>query len=221
MQHGFADATASVYCLRMERLTIRKASASDTDRIVELFAGDPGDEASGIAGSREKAIAFGTGMVRLPESPQGWRQTVVAEMDGLVVGIIMAGGDHKDMRVTPQLVYLALRIFGPLGIISLLRRLRARVRVQPKTPDGAYHVAEIDVDPASRNKGIGGALLENAEAEARAGGYRLMSLTTSTANPARRLYERHGFRVVETRTDTAYKRYTEIDGRYLMVKDLR
>src|SRR5439155_14521366 len=71
MQHGFADATASVYCLRMERLTIRKASASDTDRIVELFAGDPGDEASGIAGSREKAIAFGTGMVRLPESPPG------------------------------------------------------------------------------------------------------------------------------------------------------
>ena len=48
-----------------------------------------------------------------------------------------------------------------------------------------------------------------------------MSLTTSTANPARRLYERHGFRVVETRTDTAYKRYTEIDGRYLMVKDIR
>jgi len=159
-------------------------------------------------------------MVRLPDSLQGWRQTVVAEVDDRVIGLLMAGGDHNDMRVTPRLVYLALRTFGPLGILRLLTRLCARVRVQPKTPMGAYHVAEIDVDPASRNKGIGGALLENAEAEVRAGGYRLMSLTTSTANPARRLYERHGFRVVETRTDTAYKRYTGIDGRYLMVKDL-
>jgi ribosomal protein S18 acetylase RimI-like enzyme len=76
------------------------------------------------------------------------------------------------------------------------------------------------VDPTSRNKGIGGALLDHAEAAARAGGYRLMSLTTSMANPARRLYERHGFRVVETRTDADYKRYTGIDGRHLMVKEL-
>ncbi len=50
----------------MERLTIRKATPGDTDRIAELFGGDPGDEAIGIAGSREKAIAFGTGMVPCP-----------------------------------------------------------------------------------------------------------------------------------------------------------
>lgn len=205
----------------MQRLTIRKATPADTDRIAELFAGDPGDEAIGIAGSREKAIAFGTGMVRLPDSAQGWRQTVVAELDGLVAGILMAGGDHEDTPVTPRLVYLALRTFGPLGILRLLPRLRARVRVQPKTPDGAYHIAEIDVDPAFRNKGIGGALLDHGEAAAHTGGYHIMSLTTSTANPARRLYERHGFQVAETRTDTAYKRYTGIDGRHLMVKELR
>jgi ribosomal protein S18 acetylase RimI-like enzyme len=47
-----------------------------------------------------------------------------------------------------------------------------------------------------------------------------MSLTTHTANPARRLYERHGFWVVETRTDTDYERYTGIEGRFLMVKEL-
>jgi len=48
-----------------------------------------------------------------------------------------------------------------------------------------------------------------------------MSLTTHTSNPARRLYERHGYRVVETRTDPAYERYTGIEGRVLMVKELR
>src|SRR5438105_10278254 len=204
----------------MEGLAIRKAIVSDTDRIAELFGGDPGEEASGIAGSRDKAIAFGTGMVRLPDGPQSWRHTVIAELDGRVVGILMAGGDRKDVRVTPRLVYLALATFGPLGILRLLTRLRARVRVQPKIPNGAFHLAEIDVDPAYRNQGIGGALLGYAEAEARAAGYRLISLTTSTPNPARRLYERNGFRIVATKTDPAYKRYTRIDGRHLMVKEL-
>jgi len=47
-----------------------------------------------------------------------------------------------------------------------------------------------------------------------------MSLTTTTINPARRLYERHGFHVVETKTDGAYERYTGIAGRHLMVKEL-
>jgi len=41
-----------------------------------------------------------------------------------------------------------------------------------------------------------------------------------TVNPARRLYERHGFGVVETRTDPTYERYTGIAGRHLMVKEL-
>jgi ribosomal protein S18 acetylase RimI-like enzyme len=86
---------------------------------------------------------------------------------------------------------------------------------------GAYRVRELHVDPGHRGRGIGGALLDYAEAEARKAGYTQMALTTTTVNPARRLYERHGFRVVETKTDPVYERYTGIEGRHRMVKDLR
>ena len=204
----------------MAGLTIRQAVPGDTNRIAELLAGDPGRESIARAGSAERAIAFGTGIVRLTNSPQGWRHTAVAELDDRVVGIIQAGGHRGDMQLTPRLIYLAVQTFGPVGIVRLLPRLRARRRVQPQTPPGAYHIAEVDVDPALRNKGIGAALLKHAESEALATGYQLMSLTTTTVNPARRLYERHGFRVIATRTDPAYKRYTGIEGRHLMVKDL-
>ena len=204
----------------MEGLTIRRATPGDSNRIAELLGGDPGAEAIGLAGSPEKAIAFETGIVRLPNSPQGWRHTVVAELDGTVVGIMQAGGDREDVKFTPAIVRLALHTFGPLGIIRLLPRLRARRRVETRRPPGAYHIAEIDVDPAYRNGGIGGALLDNAEADARAAGYDQMSLSTNTANPARRLYERHGFRITETKTDPAYERLTGIEGRHLMVKEL-
>jgi hypothetical protein len=47
-----------------------------------------------------------------------------------------------------------------------------------------------------------------------------MSLITHTANPARRLYERHGFRVIETMTDAEYERYAGVEGRVRMVKEL-
>jgi hypothetical protein len=46
----------------------------------------------------------------------------------------------------------------------------------------------------------------------------VMSLTTHINNPARRLYERCGFEVVETRTDPDYERYTGVAGRVLMLK---
>lgn len=80
--------------------------------------------------------------------------------------------------------------------------------------------SELHVHPRYRNRGIGSAALDYAEVEAQRLGHRHMSLTTTTTNPARRLYERRGFRVVETRTDPMYERYTGIPGRHLMVKEL-
>lgn len=203
----------------MEGLTIRQATPRDTNRIAEIMSGEPGQEAIGLTGSAELAREFGMAMVRLPNSPIGWKRTVVAETNRRVVAIVQAG-DFPDFGVTPRLVYLAIRVFGPVKLTRLLPRLRAHGRVQPKRPGGAYHIAEITVDPSLRNRGIGGALLDHVEAEARARGYARISLSTTTINPARRLYERHGFRVIETKTDAAYERYTGIEGRHLMVKEL-
>jgi ribosomal protein S18 acetylase RimI-like enzyme len=203
----------------VDGLTIRKAVPGDANRIADIIAGEPGQEAIGLTGSTELARKFGMELVLLPNSPQGWERTVVAEVDGHVAGIIQAG-DFPDFRVTPSLVYLAVRVFGPVRLLRLVPRLRARGRVQPKRPPGTYHVAELDVDPSLRNRGIGGALLDYAEVEPRKGRFKQMSLTTTTINPARRLYERHGFRVVETKTDAPYERYTGIEGRHLMMKDL-
>ena len=204
----------------MEGLTFRKAVPGDTNRIAELTAGEPGDEEIGMFGDAEKARKFAMAVVRLPNSPIGWERTVLAELDGKVVGMVQFGSDTPGARSTLWLTYLALLEFGPVGILRLLPRMRARRRVQTKAPEGAFNVSQIDVDPEYRNRGIGAALMEYAEAQARAGGYREMSLSTSTSNPARRLYERRGFRVIETKTDKAFERYTGVEGRLQMAKEL-
>jgi len=205
----------------VDGLTIRRAIAADAERIAEIIAGEAGQEPAVIVGSVAGARRLWTEMVRMPGSLMGWELTTVAASGGHVLGVLQAGPQDGSLRITPRLAFLALRVTGPLGIIGLLRRLRAEDRVQPPPVPGAYRVRELHVDPGHRGRGIGGALLDYAEAEARKAGYTQMTLTTTTANPARRLYERHGFRVVETKTDPVYERYTGMEGRHRMVKDLR
>ena len=207
----------------MEGLTFRKATAEDTERIAEIVAGDPGREAIGIAGDVGRARAIGMVIARMEGMPAGRRgleHTTLAELDGHTAGIIQAGSGLGGFKITPAVALAAIRIFGPFGVVGLLTRARARARVDTPSLKGAYHIGELDVDPRYRNRGIGGALLNPVEAEAREGGYRQLTLETTIANPARRLYERHGFRVVETRTDPDYERYTGIEGRVLMIKEL-
>ncbi len=199
-------------------LTFRPATPADIERIAEIVAGEPGQEAIGIAGNEALARRFGLAFVRL-ECRQDWRITILAERDGEVVGVLQAAGDLPQMKVTAEVALLVVRTFGPLRLPGFLRRQQARDRLQMQRPAGAYYISELDVDPGHRNQGIGSALLDYAEEKARAGGLNRMALSTTMVNPARRLYERHGFRVVETRTDADYERYTGIPGRLLMVKE--
>jgi ribosomal protein S18 acetylase RimI-like enzyme len=201
------------------------ATAADAERVAEIMTGDPGPEATGLAGGDvEKARSMGMAIARMdgmPAGPGGLENTLLAELEGETVGIVHARRGSDRLAITPTVVLAAIRTFGLIGAIRLLPRIRARARVDIPSPEGAYHVGELDVDPRYRNRGIGGALLRRAEAQAREGGYAQMTLETTAANPARRLYERHGFRVLETRTDPDYARYTGIEGRVRMVKDLR
>ena len=207
----------------MEGLMIRKAVATDLDRIVEIMYGEPMPEAVGLAfGDPGLARALGSALIRMPKSPMGWERTVFAVNDEKPVGMLQA--DAREVTsaslMKPGVLFRLLRIFGPVKFVRGLPRVRIRARVNSAYPAGAYIVHELHVDPAYRNRGIGGALLDYAEAEARRLGHARMALSTTTSNPARRLYERHGFRVVETRTDSSYERMTGIAGRHLMVKEL-
>jgi len=206
-----------------EGLTLRKATPRDTDRIVEIMYGEPMPEAVGLAfNDPELARALGSTLIRMPNSPMGWERTVFAVKGDEVAGMLQAHGGEVTSAslMKPGVLFRLLRIFGPVKFARGLPRVRTRARVNSAYPAGAYIVHELHVDPAHRNRGIGGALLDHAEAEARRLGHARMALSTTTVNPARRLYERHGFRVVETRTDPSYERYTGIPGRHLMVKEL-
>ncbi len=73
------------------------------------------------------------------------------------------------------------------------------VSSRPDLADGSRraYVYSFRVKPAYRGQGIGTRLMQAAEADLRARGFRLVTLNVAKDNPlARRLYERLGYRVV-------------------------
>ncbi len=68
--------------------------------------------------------------------------------------------------------------------------------VDEQTPELA-----IAVVPSKRGRGIGEQLIAALIERARESGYDALSLSVEPGNPARKLYERHGFEVVEQGTE--------------------
>jgi len=200
-------------------IALRTATAGDADALRRVLGPEPSEEQLGMAGGNvARARAFRALVNERITAPDMLERTTVAVAQGAVVGMLQCGAEAGD-AITVRLVLGVIGIFG-VGLPSFLRRnaLRARVSIAP--PDGAFHVAELHVAADRRNAGIGGVLLAEAERAARRAGARTMSLTTATNNPARRLYERFGFTVVEERTDAAYEALTGVSGRVLMVKPI-
>jgi GNAT superfamily N-acetyltransferase len=78
--------------------------------------------------------------------------------------------------------------------------------VDESTPELA-----IAVVPSKRGHGIGDELLKALIEKAVGGGYARLSLSVEPGNPARKLYERHGFQVVDEGAD-AWTMVAELSG---------
>ena len=204
----------------MTQVTFRHAKHDETGRIAEIMFGDPPQEAVRVCEGIERAKRFCYMQVKTPELGLGWDRTVFAVLDGEPVTVLQAGRQLGGSSVTPSLVWQTIRILGPLRALRSLPYISAQRRVNAPAPEGSYHITELHTHSEFRNRGLGRAALEYAETEARKEGCSNMSLVTTVINPARHLYERQGFRVVETRTDEVYERMTGIPGRNLMVKEL-
>lgn len=207
----------------MEGLTIRRATAADWDVIAAIIDDPPSQQVVAIAGDERRARRAGRLFARAGISVQ-IENTVVAEIDGVAVGVMDAARGRRDVEPSPmlyaKLLIPAIRAVGPAGLWRYLRSRAAWDRVSFEHQATDYFIAELDVAAAYRNRGIGAALLRHGEQEARRQESRRMALTTTIDNPARRLYERSGFRVVETKTDASYERWGGSPGRVFMVREL-
>ena len=162
---------------------------------------DPSREAIVMAGDARRAARFQLALLqRTLTSADG--AVLVLERERTPIGFaeVTSGGDLPPFAVVAR---TAVRAFGLVGAVRAAWKSSARAHVDMKAVPDCLHLVELHVHPDERNRGAGGALLGAVEEEARARGVGNVSLTTTTDNPARRLYERHGFAVVDQKTRCA------------------
>jgi ribosomal protein S18 acetylase RimI-like enzyme len=198
---------------------VRPATRADIEALLAIMGNTPSDEQIGLSGNKRRAGIVRRKFNEILFAPESLPGTAIVIDDGDPVGLIKLG-EEADAVSSPALVWMALRVFGPIGIVGLLGRLRARKRVDFQTPPDALHIAEVHVREDARGKGYGELLLRYAEEQAIARNCPRLSLTTTTANRARHLYERFGFTIAGRKTDADFQRYTGIEGRILMVMDV-
>jgi ribosomal protein S18 acetylase RimI-like enzyme len=125
-----------------------------------------------------------------------WAARAAAVADGTATVFVARDGD---------------RIVGS----TLLERSR-----NPNSPHRA-EIGKVIVHTAARRQGLGRALMEAAEARARAEGRWMLVLDTVTGSPAAALYESLGWRVVGVIPDYALNTRGEPEAATYYYKDLR
>jgi ribosomal protein S18 acetylase RimI-like enzyme len=201
-----------------DRIELRRGGVDDVDALVAIQLRSPSREAVAMAGSAAAAERFQS-LLLARELAEGTADVLVLQVDGVPAGFaqLSTGGDVPPLRTVAR---CAVQAMGPGGALAAGWRSLARAAVDLKASDAGIHLVELQVDPDRRNEGLGGRLLAEVERVARGRGASTLSLTTQIDNPARRLYERNGFRVEAEKRHRRYEALTGSPGRVLMVKDL-
>ena len=199
-------------------IELRRAGVADVGALMHIQFQSPSKEAVAMAGSAEAAERFQS-MLLARALADGTAEVIVLDVDGTAAGFaeLSTGGDVPPLKIVAR---CAIKAMGLGGALVAGWRSLARAAVDLTSPEGAVHLVELQVDPAHRNEGLGGRLLAEVERVARDRGAPTLSLTTQIDNPARRLYERSGFRVEAEKRHRRYEAITGSPGRVLMVKRL-
>ena len=169
----------------------RKADAPVLARLDDLASdGIAGYVWSLLAEPGEPPLDYGRKRLEREDSAFSYRNAVVAEADGQVVGMLI-GYRQPDPYETGR----------PADLPDILTPLIALEAMVP----GAWYISSLAVLPDCCGRGVGARLLANADGLARDSGARTASLIVAEANGrALALYRRHGYECAARRPIVPY-----------------
>ena len=126
-----------------------------------------------------------------PSYRYGYTRALVNEIDGAVAGVAFGYPDKEEATIDQPLD----RVLEQYGLSKDMKLF-----VDEETMPNEWYLDTICVAEDFRGHGVGSALLEALPKIAKRDGYDVFGLSVDRANPnAKRLYEKHGFKVVAER----------------------
>lgn len=193
-------------------VTLRPATVDDARVVAELIAVASRGIATWLwsrqAREGEDPLAVGARRAAQPENTFSYRNAVLAEQGGQVAGMML--GYWLDESASENFVNLD----------DLPPILRPLAELEYRVP-GSFYVNVLAVFDGWRDSGIGTRLLQAAASRATALGCTRLSVQVFSQNiGAVRLYERNGFRMIDSRPIKAHPCYPYDDRILLMVRAL-
>ncbi|WP_321385210.1 GNAT family N-acetyltransferase [uncultured Enterococcus sp.] len=141
--------------------------------------------------SEEQVLSILEEAITDPTYRYGYKRGLVYEVDGKIAGIAFGYSAEEEPLIDEPLKNV-LKQYGIHEDVQLF--------VDPETLPNEWYLDTISVGADYRGLGIGSKLLEALPELAEREGKHVIGLSVDEANPnAKRLYERHGFSVVEER----------------------
>ena len=171
--------------MKREDVIIRLGRAEDADVLAQVVAMGIGCDKTLREYCGEDYLSVLREVVLSEHSQYSYRNALVAELDGVVVGGVIGydGGMLYPLRE---------------GTYSVIQRYHANVpSIVDETSAGEFYVDSLAVMPAYRGLGVGSALLEAICQKAFSEGHKCVGLLVDSENPkAEQLYTSLGFRRV-------------------------
>lgn len=178
-----------------------------------------------VDGDEEACLSF-LMLVALTRSPHPFHHSifVIAEEDGRPVAGL-SGYDPATLGIEKYLESLP-EVFEKVGWSGeeeamAFNRIIPFLTCIPEDAPGAWIVESVAVLPEARGRGLAGRLLNEIVRKGRQGGYRRSQISYLIGNdPARKAYEKCGFRSAGEKRDTSFEATFGSPGIARMLMDL-
>jgi ribosomal protein S18 acetylase RimI-like enzyme len=204
----------------ISELQIRKATPDDSKTAVKLIHAALGRFGDGALGFDDHAFTSQilTGFFELPRNRFSHEVSWLAEMDGHVVGILVAfpGSDYwrRELVMAGQV----FRVYGFYKALRLFFRSIA-LAIGKETEKDELYISDLATDPQYRRQGVGKRLLSHAEHLMKNAKLSKCSLIVELDNlSAQALYSKMGFKIIQKVETPQYEKKFHTRGYYRMVK---
>jgi ribosomal protein S18 acetylase RimI-like enzyme len=180
---------------------VRPARPDDAPLAAVVFRLSMGEFADHLFGHNGRAAEMA--LIRMFSRDAGrfgYKHASVVELNGRALGMVIAFPGADLTRLSLAAVRYMPMAFGANALNLIFRSLRLTSVREAEADE--YYISNIAILPAVHGQGFGSLLLERVDKRARAAAFSKCSLLVSTDNqPAIKLYEKHGYKIVATRQD--------------------
>jgi ribosomal protein S18 acetylase RimI-like enzyme len=206
----------------VERLTLRPADAADAAWAADLiFAAGPSLFSYAFALKPECAQQALRQAFPCPGHAFSYEYTQVLEVDDQPSGLILAYSGQQKRQAEQQIRPVMAKILPMAGVPRILANLADLSRIKQDVAADHYYVVSLGILPQWRNRGLGAALLRDAELLAQNLGCEAICLDVAYRNTqAQHLFTRLGYRTTCSKTSHRFTQMTDAGGLHRMEKGL-